>query len=587
VNKLGFVTMMSSRPVLLAAALLASASSLGPIAAHAQTGTPSAGQLVPPTLAPEVRSTPAGILLPAPPETGAPPGAEKVTLKVGDIAIEGGDPALAPETKAALEPIRGRTVTVAEIYAAVNAIERAYAEKGYFLTRVIVPPQTVKRGGSLRLVVVEGYVESVSGDTLPPAVRDRAVAIVSRVVNRHPLTLGAFERALLLAGDTAGLDLRTRLTVGEKPGGVRLVLEGGYRPLAFELSGDNSFSHPLGLWTATASGSLNSVLGFGEQIYVNLTGSPTHGFFDDDTPRRLAAAGFTLPIGLDGMIFNLEGAWSETKPLLDNPGDLRTETEYERLSARLSYPLIRNRTDTLLLRSALDIIREEETAPDFDATLYDDQIRALRLGADFSHAFAGGTLGSVGLTLSQGLDIFGSRDSSDATIDDPVSTLGARADFTKLEGQLRVLQPLPADFSVELTGRGQYSFGEPLYKSEQFSLGGPHLLSAYDAGDIFGDSGWLVRGEMRYDRAVEASGQRALLQPYLFASHGAVYVENAIAPQESSVAASALGVGTRITIAPTLAYPREVELGIEGARQLSDDLGEDGWRFNLYLASRY
>src|SRR5690349_17370285 len=119
-----------------ATALLAVAGlAVGMAAGHAQTRTPSAGQLVPPSLAPEVRMTPGGIALPAPPETGAPPGAEKLSLEVGDVAIEGGDPALATETKAALEPIRGRKVSVAAIYAAAGQIERAYAAQGYFLTR--------------------------------------------------------------------------------------------------------------------------------------------------------------------------------------------------------------------------------------------------------------------------------------------------------------------------------------------------------------------------------------------------------------------------------------------------------------------
>jgi hemolysin activation/secretion protein len=241
-----------------------------------------------------------------------------------------------------------------------------------------------------------------------------------------------------------------------------------------------------------------------------------------------------------------------------------------------------------MLHGVFDAISEKQVFTAFDLDFYDDQIRALRFGADWSHAFSAATLVSAGLTVSQGLDALGARGTSDLSASSTgISTLGADADFTKLEGQLRFSQALPASFSTEWIARGQYSFDKPLYKSEQFSLGGPHLLSAYDAGDISGDSGWLVRGELRYDHLAQTAWATALMQPYLFASHGAVSLAEPTVLQRSTVVASALGAGARLTAAPNLAYLREVELGLEGARQFSDELGENGWRFNLYLAARY
>jgi hemolysin activation/secretion protein len=241
-----------------------------------------------------------------------------------------------------------------------------------------------------------------------------------------------------------------------------------------------------------------------------------------------------------------------------------------------------------MLHAAFEAIDETQTAPAFDANLYKDAIRVLRVGADWTHAFSTTTLASAGFNLSQGFSGLGSRGRDDAATGDPVSTDNARDDFSKLEGQLRISQNLPAGLSAELTARGQNSFAEPLFKSEQFSIGGPHLLSAYDAGNIFGDSGWMLRGELRYDRTLQTAWAGGVVEPYLFGAHGQVFITDPTALETSSVAASSFGLGARFSAAPNLAAPREIEIGIEGARQLSNDIGEkDGWRFNLYLASRY
>jgi hemolysin activation/secretion protein len=576
----------SSRLSLLLQAGAAASALLLVLSSPSFAQQPSAGQLVPPSLAPSVRTTPDGTVLPAAPETGAPPGAASVHLMVGDVAIRGGNPALAEETRLALEPIRNRKVSAAEVYAAVNAIEQAYAARGYFLSRVVIPPQTVGPGGTLSLVVVEGFIEGVDAAAIPARVRNRVLTVLGGVVNRNPLTLREFERALLIAGDAAGLTLKTQLSPGAAPGAVRLVLDGTHRPYTVESSGDNSLSDELGHSTATLSGSLNSLFGFGEQIYVNITGAPTHDFVASTSPRRLGALGLMLPIGPDGLALNLEGVLSNTNPINDD-ADLDTETDYKRLSLRLLYPLIRDRTDTLALRAVFDVIEEEETAPDFDATLYDDRIRALRIGGDWTHLFGTGTELSLGLDLSQGLPVLGSRGFEDATLERPVSRLEAEDDFTKLEGRLRVTQSIYGPVVGELSARGQYSFGDALFQSEQFYLGGPHLLSGYDAGTLSGDSGWLVRGELQYYQPIRTSSIDGIVVPYAFAARGEVHIEEATAVERSSEGANSFGVGARLTVNPDVPLVRQVELGLEAARQDSDHGDKDGWRFNIYHASRF
>ena len=77
----------------------------------------------------------------------APANASKLFLTIGNVTVEGGFPELAADTAAITAKIQGRQISVAEIFAAANAIEQAYAARGYVLVRVAVPPQQLKNGG--------------------------------------------------------------------------------------------------------------------------------------------------------------------------------------------------------------------------------------------------------------------------------------------------------------------------------------------------------------------------------------------------------------------------------------------------------
>ena len=50
----------------------------------------------------------------------------------------------------------GRPVSGADIFAAARALEAAYANAGYVLVRITLPPQKLVNGSKLRLVVVDG-----------------------------------------------------------------------------------------------------------------------------------------------------------------------------------------------------------------------------------------------------------------------------------------------------------------------------------------------------------------------------------------------------------------------------------------------
>ncbi len=560
-----------------------------PMAALAQS-TPSPGQLSPRSVAPRVQQDPTGVSLPAPPSAGAPAGSERISLRPRLVVVEDGDQALDAETRAIVRPLEGRSVAASEVYAAAARIEALYAARGFFLTRVVVPPQTVRPGGDLRLRVVRGYLDSIDVSSLPREVAARVAAVTAPLIGQRGLTLGEFERRLLIAGETPGLTLRTVLTPGREPGAVSLRLEGRHRVVSGEISVDNSNARALGTWSLGTAVSLNSALGLGETVYASIAGVPGSDFLQANTPRRLFGAGVILPLGIDGLSINPELTYSTTRPRVD-PGALPTSSEFIRASVRLLYPFIRSRTSSLVGRLGLDLTEETQRAPTFDnATLYRDRYNAVRLGLDGSHLVGvTGTLLSAGADFSQGIRGLGSRGAAEATPLQPLSRQGSSDTFSKIELRARLVQPLPAGFAFDLTARAQYSFSGALFNAERFILGGTRALSAYPAGTFSGDHGWLVRGELSWTNQV-FNGTWGGLTPYVFGSRGQVFNVNPTAVEQKSITASALGLGARMQVAldPLIGPGRTAELSVEAARQFSNDpLRREEWRFNVSGAVRF
>lgn len=515
------------------------------------------------------------------------PSAGGTKVLVRDVALSGGFPELAPETERQLAALRGRSLDAGTIFAAAAAIERAYAEAGYILARVVVPPQNLRPGGTLQLAVIDGFIESLDGGKIPPLVREKALAYLSPLVGQRHLTRRELERRILLAGDIPGLTLRSSLQPGGQTGAAILTLEGTHRPFALDISADNSLSRAIGRFGTSFSPVLNSVFGLGEQLYASVSGRPSDDFGQRNSARRIFAGGLILPLGVDGLALNLEGAFSSTLPRVA-AGQLQTDSQYTRFSARLLYALLRGRDENLNLRFSFEPTREEQRATDFAAILYQDRIRPLRIGFDYSRSFASDTTIQLGSDLSRGIDGLGSRGPNDATFLRPISRAGVHEDFTKGEAKLRVIQQLPANFTFEAILKGQRSFTGALYNAEQFSLGGPRAISSLDVGALTGDHGWLGRSELQYNHALSGGFGSALLAPYLFIAQGQVWTSHASAAERKTTVAGAYGAGLRLYGSAADKLLRQSEIGIEIAHQLRDNRANaDTWRFNVSGSVRF
>lgn len=536
-------------------------------------------QLTPQSLRPDSTSRDQGVALPGQPALTPPAGSEDLHVLVGDVRVDGAFAELGPLIAAYVREITGSRVSVTQIYALARSIEQAYASAGYSLARVLVPPQNLVDRGTLVIVVVDGFIESVDVAGVPERLRFEVAARLNSLIGRRHLKREVIERALLIAGDIPGLKLRSALTRGASDGGTRLVLEGEHRLVTGSLGTDDRLTQSLGTWQLRGTIAVNSALGLGEQIYASVgSGADLRAAVAGSSPLTVVGGGAVIPVGTEGITLNPEYTRSTTQTP-QAPGVPASLGTFERFAVRMRDPVIWTRSSSLNVNLSIEYITQQVLAPAFGVALNNDRYVVARLGPDYATSLPWGAGLQLAVNLSQGL---GGRTEADAVASGvPLSRLGAGPDFTKITGNVRVSQPLPNDIRFDLMGSGQLSLGKPMLRSEQFLLDGMDAVSGFAAGTLSVDQGATLRGELVRPFGARFDAVVATVSPYLFGSIGRGREFSVTSVEQSIINAGAIGLGARSSVDAAAGLPG-LSFGLELARRFSDVPGwRQGWRGNV------
>jgi hemolysin activation/secretion protein len=556
--------------------------------ADAQT----ASQITPPSYRPPIENN-AGRGLSVPRSEGpAPPaGAEKLFIQLSGVSVDGGFDALAEATRALEAKLTGRRISGSEIFAAPRELETAYANAGYVLVRVVLPPQTLNDGDRLKLVVIDGFIEKIEVKDVSGLVRTRILDLLTPLSNKSHLTLAEIERRVLLAGDTPGVDLHSTLSPGTVPGATILIIDGKHRPFGGLLSLDNTLGAPFGHWTLGLGLDVNSIGTLGELIYLRANGDPnfgSNGFASSHPRNRALAVGFVLPIGIDGLSLNMEATDARTAPI-PNAG-FSTPDVFQRFSVRLRYPWIRSRNLDFNTEVSLDIEDDTQTLflNETAAPLYADRLRVFRVTGDGDWISPWGGIFTGRAVVSFGVDALGARSAAAASPLRPLSRQGADADFQKGEIWLTYSQLLTDHLGLNLFARAQSSFGQAMSRSEQIGIATTSGLSSFDAGNLQGDSGIVLRAEMDspWNLPIAPDIGNAVASPYLFGALGELFLQDPTAVEAAHTKAASYGLGLRLN--GLLRGPlSNALLSLEWGRQAESIAPHEGQRFTLVASGKF
>jgi hemolysin activation/secretion protein len=462
---------------------------------------------LPPFEGPEER---APVLPPYLPPSPADEGdiAEGVRTFVREVRIKGNTALAGEELKAIAAPYEDRKLGFADLARLREALTRAYVDRGFITSGVVLPDQTI-HDGIVEFLVVEGKLEEIEVETdgrlRPSYVRARLERGADRPVNVFELE----QRLQLLQRDPRCERVQAQLLPAERRGYSILHVAVAEAP-AYRVSADfsNTRNPTIGSLGGQVTATYNNLFGVGDGLYARYEGS--EGLDQVEVMARVPLNRYdTL------LTFRYQGSWAEV--IDDNFNVLDIETESETIGFELRQPLYRSLSttfDTYLraerrrAKSRIGLVGTGLPVPGADDGKTD--VSVLRLGLESLYSTREQVL-SGRAVVSWGVDALGSTVNTGDTPD---------SRFVSGLLQLQWVRRLPW-FGTEFVARYDMQVSNhPLLTLEQFSIGGRYTVRGYRENQLVRDNGLVGSAEFRIPvfRRV-APAVRIDLIPFFDAGH--------------------------------------------------------------------
>ena len=503
------------------------------------------------------------------PKRAAKPISGSAQFVLNGVNIEGSTVFSAEELKSVYSDKIGQKISLDELGAIADDITAYYRNKGYILTRAVVPPQRAE-GGNVTIRIVEGFVSDVKLQGDVGTGRALLQQYADKIRQAKPLDSKTLERYLLLMDDLPGVTARAVLQpAADTTGASEVIVTITRKMVQASASMDNRGSRYLGPYQLGASVYVNNVLGLEDQTLFRGSNS----IFQQDE-FSFAEVRHEEQVGSEGTKIVASGSFVRTNPghtlePLDIIGKSYTA------SIGVIHPLVRSRQANWFLNG--DFTARNVNVDALSTDLYYDKTRVFTVGSAYDFVDSLSSINRLELNVGKGMG-FGT-----AVENQPHSRASGNSSFTKFTGKASRLQPLYGPFSLLASFSGQYSF-DPLLASEQFALGGSEFGSAYDTAELTGDSGVAGRAELQYNQNVNLSMLQQY-QVYGFYDAGGVWKRSAVQGSEKDFASlSSTGLGLRANIMDALSA------SVEGAVPLTHDVaanGTDGASPRVFFSVQY
>ncbi len=473
----------------------------------------------------------------------APAEATQLLFRLTGVQLEGSTVFSEADFQDIYAEYIGKIISAADVYAIRNKITAHYSNKGYALSKAIIPPQSLEKSGSIvRIQVIEGYIDKIIWPEGLERYRDFFSRYAEKITGERPLKASTLERYLLLANDLPGLEFRSNLQASEtNPGASTLIITMERKWYEVGASVDNRGTEASGPYQGTVSGSVSNLLGLHERVNAAFT---LAGPADDNRTQELQylAFGYAQVLTSEGLTFSFNGNASWGEPGTQTLAALDFITESFNWTAALSYPILRTRPGNLTGTLAFDYKNSESEFLNAPST--EDRLRIVRAELAYDRRDRWKGTNQVIVSVSKGIEGLGSTLNTNTL----ASRIPGKVDFWKATVHLSRTQSLPHSFSLHGAFFGQYT-DDPLLSSQECGYGGAQFGRGYDSSVVTGDQCVLLLGELRYD--IPIGGDPLLsriltaLQAYGFVDHGTIWNIDAPLGTPNRADASSFGGGLR------------------------------------------
>lgn len=403
---------------------------------------------------------------------------DDIEFIVNDIKIDGANYYSQEEIFKPFKKLIGEKISLSSLRTAVEKLENRYRTDGFFLVRVLIPPQEVA-DGIFTIKVIEGYIDAAFAEGGTPAAQKKINAIMSRVVGKKPIDLNSLERVLLLLNDLPGVSGTGVLRQGDNLGASELIITlNNLPPKTYSVTINNGASKTMGLLSTNFNATLNNPFSFAAStLGIGLSASVKNNNL------RAWNTSYSQSIGNNGAIFSFAGLIADAEP----KGSLKplgiVSKSYS-LAPRIRYPLKRGREKSYYLEFGITNGKSKTTLQSSAITIDKSTVADLVLSMTDDVWFGGST--QLNFSVFNGLDIFGSFDKTTTV----PSVSNFKQKFTKVKFTANHTFPINKyNLSLKANLQAQWT-NDKLLAGEQISFGGPSIGRGYDGGAIAGDKGF-------------------------------------------------------------------------------------------------
>ena len=456
-----------------------------PVWAAPPPPAPGAGtilQQAQPTPPPAPASNSSGLNIEQSPNSTLPPSAP---FPVEHFEITGNARIDTATLHALVASADGKRLTLPELAALTGRITDYYHTHGYPLARAIVPAQTL-HDGVVRIEVIEAHYGKVSVSNQSRVSDGLLQSTLEGLQSGTVVSQAPLDRSLLLLSDIPGVAVNAALKPGETVGSSDLQVDvTSPQAITGSVTADDAGDRYTGRARLGGTVSLLDPLHHGDVLSLNaLTSGSGMNYGRLSYDVLLNGEGTHVGVGYSGLHYRLSGRLSD----LDASGDAQDASLW------VKQPLVRGRDLSMYAQIQYDHLRlnDDVGASDLETrrhldnltTSFDGDVRDGALAGAVNTWSASWTYGHVGFDNAV-------AESADSTAAD------TQGDFSKWNVSLGRLQSFNANDALYLQAIGQWANGN-LDPSQQFIVGGPASVRAYDVSALSADTGYQLTAELRH-----------------------------------------------------------------------------------------
>ncbi len=493
-----------------------------------------------------------------------------VAFELKAVQVEGATQLKSDEIKQFYQDKIGKKITLGELNKIAADITAYYRNKGFILTKAVVPPQRIDKGVA-KIRVIEGFVSDVQlkGDV---GSKDSVLyQYAEKIKASKPLDATILEHYLLLMEDLPGVEARAVLQPSPNVAGASQIIVNIKRSATegSSVSVNNRGTRYLGPVQATAVLAANNLMGNDEQTSIRVINTPLY-----HEELRYIGAHHEMQIGVQGTKLALDANFTQTRPGFTLE-DFDVQGENYTFEAGVSHPIIRSRQDNWFVNSDFSVQRINLNS--LGVNLYQDNLRIFRVGSTYDFVDLSNAVNRFEGNVAKGLN----WDAGNHFLDH--SRANGESSFWKFTANATRIQPIYGSWSASIAADAQYSH-DPLFAAEEYALGGQQFGSAFDPAELSGDSALAGRLELQYNGTLNDIYLPSY-QSYGFYDVGKVWNRNVqSASEEKSASLASAGIGARLNISDSVTG--NMELAFPLTRKVSAS-GEDGYGTRFFFGLQY